>query len=1363
VVVDFYLNLGWGLVGKEWNMVFGAEKCVGNGKLLGVRLALVGLVSWMIGGATLPLAAAVQDPMVGQFSESPWSLEIVLSDSEFAALEPAPAPGFGGPVPGGGPGGNLGGNPANRAINSDRETVANVLGVQFPWVEGEMVLRGASTPDAAPEEATVKSRPCRVRYDGDFSYLFSASGPKRPLYLETREPVGEVSGAVGALGSAFKFHNLQFDPTMVRERVAVGVANMLQVPAPRIAHVEISLRVGQAEPRYLGLYTMLEAIDDAFLQRNKIDSDAVRLQTNGLGSLQYLGEEWTPYESLFRASRPLSPAEKKRVIEFCKLVSQSSEAEFSERLGEFVDPESLARYLAFQVLVSNVTGFSTIGTNDIMCLDAKTGRFTMVAAEIETALGGAALSGTAEQLADLDWVQPYAGPLPLLEKWMRVPDLKNKSGSILKAALDGGFGERAMVDSIQRLLDATAPHRQRDSEAAAARLRQSGGGAGFGPPPGGPPPMDAASFVQRRRVSILRQLQGEAGFKPAAPNFGGGGNRQNAEAAISSDVFQQSVSTPDGFQATLFGKSPVLNYPVAIAAEPAGAVYVGIDEQGSLGTTPGGGRVVRAVDRDQDGVMDDFTVFCRVDHVRGVAFRAGKLWVSHPPFLSMFEDTDDDGVADRQTQLVGGLTTNLVDERGGDHTTNFVRLGIDGWLYIGAGDYGVPNAVGVDGSTVTLRGGGILRVRPDGTELELFATGLRNPFDMAIDPFLNMFTRDNTNDGGGWDTRVSQLFDSAEYGYPRLFANFSDEIMPTLGTYGGGGGTGGLYVEDPDWPERWNRSLFTGDWGRSAVFHHPLQSRAATFAITQESFVEIPRATGMDLDALGNLYIASWWSGEASVYVGPHVGFVTRVAPTTQNPREFPQLQALDVPELIKLLGESQSVVRFHAQGELLRRGPNEQSSQLMQATMVDKSFPLAGRVAALFALKQLEGTESHPFLIRCLEDDSIREFAIRALADRRTQLAGVNAALLLPYLNDANPRVVAQTVIGLGRIGDPAAAPWLLPVGDSQTVERPDPAQPNEQAVIPHLAIQALVRLQATDACLAGLNTQHWRAALQALRQFHNSTAVDGLIRSLSQERDLQKQTAIVRTLIRLYQHETPYDGSWWGIRPDTTGPYYDPMTWSESEKIQSVVRSAIEFAAPETRAALIAELKRHRIRWEGLPTESDADTIEASEPIVIQPVDPNNPEQIGNWSYAQSVQRVLDAKGNVARGQVLFRERSCSSCHTATSGQTPVGPHLADIGKRYKAEELLESVLKPSEKIAQGYETQLFLLTNGEVVTGFVISETGRQIVVRDSQGKTDKITRDEIDERSRQAVSAMPEGLVGSLRATELADLLAYLQSL
>lgn len=110
--------------------------------------------------------------------------------------------------------------------------------------------------------------------------------------------------------------------------------------------------------------------------------------------------------------------------------------------------------------------------------------------------------------------------------------------------------------------------------------------------------------------------------------------------------------------------------------------------------------------------------------------------------------------------------------------------------------------------------------------------------------------------------------------------------------------------------------------------------------------------------------------------------------------------------------------------------------------------------------------------------------------------------------------------------------------------------------------------------------------------------------------------------------------------------------------------------------------------------------------------------------------------------------RARSCVACHTLGADQKPIGPHFADIAKLYKANEWVESILKPSEKIAQGYETQLILKDDGTVVSGFVISEKGCRISLRDGQGQTHLIDRDQIEERFRQVLSAMPEGLVGSL---------------
>ena len=165
---------------------------------------------------------------------------------------------------------------------------------------------------------------------------------------------------------------------------------------------------------------------------------------------------------------------------------------------------------------------------------------------------------------------------------------------------------------------------------------------------------------------------------------------------------------------------------------------------------------------------------------------------------------------------------NYLRSRGTDHATNGIRMGIDGWIYIAVGDFGFHNAIGADGTKLTMLGGGIVRVRPDGSEMEVYIHGTRNIYDVAIDPYMNVFTRGNTNDGGGWNIRFNHDIQSGEYGYPMLFKHFTEEIIPALIDAGGGSGTGALFMDEPTWPDKYNHVPMMADWGRSELYIHRL-------------------------------------------------------------------------------------------------------------------------------------------------------------------------------------------------------------------------------------------------------------------------------------------------------------------------------------------------------------------------------------------------------------------------------------------------------------------------------------------------------------------------------------------------------------
>ena len=815
------------------------------------------------------------------------------------------------------------------------------------------------------------------------------------------------------------------------------------------------------------------------------------------------------------------------MIEFVRLVQRGDDEKFRNEIASYLDVDKFLRFMAVQAMIANADGFFTLAYNYSLFLDPKTNRFVFIPGDQELSFANFAMMGSADQLMDMSLARPYGGENRLADRLLAIKEVREAHQKILKELSTTVFRKDRLLADVAAIEGATKAIVERE---AAARAERAEPPVGFGPP-GAPTAPDLRTFAEKRTASIADQIAGKKdGYRPQF-NFGPpGGN--TPPKPIDDKTIGEVVKAPPGFKVSLFAAPPKLGYPVTLSVAPDGAVYVAVDEQGSLGRTPGGGRVVRCVDDDGDGKADRVNVFAKMEHPRGVIAQDGKVWVLHPPFLSVFVDEDGDGTSDRQDVLVSGLTTSQIDERGGDHTTNGIRMGLDGWIYIAVGDYGFHGAKGKDGTTLSQRGGGILRVRPDGTELEVFAIGLRNPFAIAIDPYLNLFTRDNTNDGAGWDVRVSHLIQTADYGYSQRFANFPDEIMPPLGAFGQGGGTGALSLHDERWPEAYRGVLLTGDWGRSEVYRHDLKPAGATFRANQSVFLSIPRPTGMDLGGDGRLYVASWRGGEASVYVGPQVGFLACVAPpgwTATGPSR-PEGGRPARAHRRAVRPECDLAVRFSARDPPSRASagddprPHRPGIRSLQAPARPRRGPFC-----------TQATRWHRGARRLAEarssDDAVREFALRALADRKTELGGVETAPFLAALADPSPRVRAQAVIALGRLGDARVAASLVPLtsrpeGSPMPTKRPVNAQPDPDRVVPHLAMRALVSLRAVDACLDAIDGPHREGALRALRSLHEPKAVEGLVKKLATTRSPEARRDILATLVRLYHREADYQG---------------------------------------------------------------------------------------------------------------------------------------------------------------------------------------------------------------------------------------------
>ena len=646
----------------------------------------------------------------------------------------------------------------------------------------------------------------------------------------------------------------------------------------------------------------------------------------------------------------------------------------------------------------------------------------------------------------------------------------------------------------------------------------------------------------------------------------------------------KDVKVPDGFEASLFAPWQTANYPVYVGAAPDGTLYVSSDGNGSLGRNPDRGRILRLRDKDGDGRADEVKVFAKVDSPRGIIWDHDRLYVLHPPHITVYFDRDGDGIAESSKRLITGIAFDF-DKRPPDHTTNGLELGADGWIYIAGGDFGFMEAVGTDGRKLQHRGGGVIRFRPDGSGLELFATGTRNILGTPMSPLLDLFARDNTNDGGGWDVRFHHFSGLEDHGYPRLYKNFPAEHIHPLADYGGGSGCGSVYIHEPGFPKEWAHAPFTCDWGRAGLFRHSVKRQGAGFIETEapKVFIKVTRPTDADVDGMSRVYQASWKGPATFNWAGPNHGYITRVTPKGFTPKPLPDFDELKDAALIKLLESPSHIRALTAQRTLLRRESSEATTKSLLKLAANTQKELRARVMALYTISQrgLDSAKSQAViksLAQLSNTPEIQPFLLRALGDmgidRLTQgkqgLAPTE--LLIAGAKSNDPRTRVEAVIASARQNNKAVAEAI-----AQSLGHPDP-------VIAHTAFQALAKLVAPGPCLdildtAGSTDSQRASASRALMRMHYKDVVEALIKRLATA-PKNSQPYLLSALCRLYHREAEWKGDSWGTRPDTRGPYYQLTTWSQSETILKALKAALAKASPADAAELIKEMNRNRIQ---------------------------------------------------------------------------------------------------------------------------------------------------------------------------------------
>lgn len=581
------------------------------------------------------------------------------------------------------------------------------------------------------------------------------------------------------------------------------------------------------------------------------------------------------------------------------------------------------------------------------------------------------------------------------------------------------------------------------------------------------------------------------------------------------------------------------------------------------------------------------TVFA--DHlyaVFGLQYLEGKLYVLHNPRFSVF--VDDHGVGKQRVDLIETTNPRPWALDWNDHVPANFRLAMDGYFYMAVGDKGVYGAVGRDGKAVELHGGGILRLRPDGTELEVMSTGTRNILDVAVNAEDEVFTYDNT-DEQNWMSRLTHMVDGGFYGYPYDFLPRRPYTLWCMADYGGGAATGTFAYNEDALPAEYHGNLFLADYGKRQLLRVAVQRAGGTYeVVTRQDFFPDPpgdfRPVGIGLAPDGlSIYLCDWNHADAkeNVVVGrlfklSYTGASRAVAkPAWYLPAALGQPCTADIRELLEGFRHPAQSVRLTAQRRLVERGPA--ALPALQEVLSNPQVPALARCHALWAADAMDqGRGSRSAILAAAQqgDAVVRRQAIRQLGTRRVRDA---APVLVGLLRDPDASIRFQAATALGRIADPAAISALQ-------------MALAEKDLFAHFAIfTALHRIglsnpSAWPMIVAGL--AHDAPAIREGTRFAlRDTYVEALVSALSAfvanpAQPDSGRTAALELLVELQLQPPAWKGEWWAYHPVNAPPPAKTQPWPATHSIQEVLRARLDDPSPALR----------RVSIEGLLVARDA-----------------------------------------------------------------------------------------------------------------------------------------------------------------------------
>jgi spore coat protein H len=424
-----------------------------------------------------------------------WNVHLRFTSNQWASLGPTPVP------------------PVFHFIQPDgsvilrnpkalRNGLAGVLGIDLPWSQASL------------EFGDVVLSEVGARFKGNGTFVNSQRSYKRPYKIDLSR--GQNSGRIAGR-TVLNFHNLTADNSCLSDTLAYEFFRNAGVPAPRTSFARLRLTVqGRFEGRLLGLYVMVENPDREWAREQFGVGGVALFKPVTYELFKDLGEDWKAYNAIYDPKTNTKPEQQQRIIQLAKLMTHASDVEFAAQVGELIDIEEFARFLACEVILSNYDGILSNGQNFLLYLDPRTNRIGFIPWDLDHCWGEFPLVGTKTQREQASLWHPWLGENRFLERMLAAEPVRECYRRELQHLRETLFVPERLGHRVDEVAALVRPFVAEESPQRLSRFETTVGGGGTAAGRDGSPPQaekwtfSLKGFFAARAVSVTDQLEGRS-------------------------------------------------------------------------------------------------------------------------------------------------------------------------------------------------------------------------------------------------------------------------------------------------------------------------------------------------------------------------------------------------------------------------------------------------------------------------------------------------------------------------------------------------------------------------------------------------------------------------------------------------------------------------------------------------------------------------------------------------------------------------------------------------------------------------------------------------------------------------------------